>query len=166
MQHIHPLIGLISAALWLAYLYRQHLDLAWLFLYVSKLRRARKARRWTIEEVAEKVGVDWTTYSRWERGQQEPHQRNVKELEQAFSMKAEDLGMDQISRRWRQLVRSGVEGWSDYAAVFAISTLAAMAMDRTPPLKWLIENAPVEYRETIRQLVKKRNAIVSGLAQQ
>src|SRR5256885_1253613 len=105
MQHMNPLIGLASVILWVIYLYGQHLDLAWLFTYASKLRRARKAGRWTIEEVAEKVGVDWTTYSRWERGQQEPHSRNIKELEQVFSMKAEDLGMDQISRRWRQLAR-------------------------------------------------------------
>ncbi|SRR6266487_4910628 len=96
MQHVDPLIGLVSVVLWLAYVYSQHLNLGWLFAIVSKLRRARKARGWTIEEAAEKVGVDWTTYSRWERGQQEPHPRNVETLERVFSTKAEELGFKEI----------------------------------------------------------------------
>jgi len=92
MQHWSYLVGLAwCLALWLVYVYRQHLDLAWLFAIVSRLRCARKARGWSIEEAAWQVGVDTSTYHRWELGVQKPHGRNLRKLEAAFQMRGSDL---------------------------------------------------------------------------
>jgi transcriptional regulator with XRE-family HTH domain/tetratricopeptide (TPR) repeat protein len=61
----------------------------------QKLRKARDQRRWTIEKAAEKVGVSWLTYSRWEKGTQQPHPTTLDLLCQAFDMSSEDLGYTQ-----------------------------------------------------------------------
>jgi transcriptional regulator with XRE-family HTH domain/predicted negative regulator of RcsB-dependent stress response len=58
----------------------------------QKLRAARKQRRWSIETAAEKVGVSWVTYSRWERGEQQPHPTTLDMLCDTFGMPPGELG--------------------------------------------------------------------------
>jgi transcriptional regulator with XRE-family HTH domain len=50
-----------------------------LFLW-SELRDKRKRTGLTIEQAAERCGVDPSTYARWERGVQLPHPRNLQTL--------------------------------------------------------------------------------------
>lgn len=50
-----------------------------LFLW-SELRDKRKRTGLTIEQAAERCGVDPSTYARWERGVQWPHPRNRQTL--------------------------------------------------------------------------------------
>jgi transcriptional regulator with XRE-family HTH domain len=45
---------------------------------------------------AERVGVSWLTYSRWERGESKPHLSTLAMLCKAFKMSAEDLGFEQF----------------------------------------------------------------------
>ena len=58
----------------------------------QKLRKARKQKRWSIEKAAEKVGVSWLTYSRWEHGTQNPHPTTLDMLCDAFGLSPEELG--------------------------------------------------------------------------
>ncbi len=62
LQHLVNLLNQMLAALFAILL------AIWL-----KLRNARKAKRLTIEEAAELIGVAPVTYSRWERLRQKPH---------------------------------------------------------------------------------------------
>jgi len=57
-----------------------------------KLRRARLERLWTIALAAEKVGVSLQTYSRWERGVQQPHLTSLRTLCEVFGKSPEELG--------------------------------------------------------------------------
>ena len=59
----------------------------------QKLRTIRQARDWTIEDAAEAAGVDVSTYHRWELGTRDPHRRHISDLERAFGMRAEELGL-------------------------------------------------------------------------
>lgn len=61
----------------------------------QKLKAARERKRWSIEKVAEEVGVSWLTYSRWEHGQAKPHLHNLDELCRVFKLEPEDLGFTQ-----------------------------------------------------------------------
>jgi DNA-binding XRE family transcriptional regulator len=61
-----------------------------------KLRAARKAKAWTIETAAEKVGVSWVTYSRWEKGTQTPYLSTVRDICKAFHKSPQDLGLDHL----------------------------------------------------------------------
>ncbi|HLZ62614.1 MAG TPA: helix-turn-helix transcriptional regulator [Ktedonosporobacter sp.] len=58
----------------------------------KKLKKARLRRLWTMAVAAEKVGVSLQTFSRWERGLQQPHLTTLKLLCDAFDMSAGDLG--------------------------------------------------------------------------
>jgi len=58
----------------------------------EKLRKARRDRRWTIEEAAERIGVSRTTYIRWEQGTQKPQSLPLNYVCKAFSMTPEQLG--------------------------------------------------------------------------
>ena len=58
----------------------------------QKLRAARKHKRWSIETAAEEVGVSWVTYSRWERGEQQPHPTTLDMLCDTFGMSPGELG--------------------------------------------------------------------------
>src|SRR5215470_15546758 len=58
----------------------------------EKLRAARKHKRWSIETAAEEVGVSWVTYSRWERGEQQPHPTTLDMLCDTFGMPPGELG--------------------------------------------------------------------------
>ncbi len=55
-----------------------------LFLLGKILRDARFRCGWTIEHAAEKLGVDWTTLSRWERDKQTPHNHNLYKAIQVY----------------------------------------------------------------------------------
>ncbi len=61
-----------------------------------KLRAARKAKAWTIETAAEKVGVSWVTYSRWEKGTQTPYLSTVRDICKAFHKSPQDLGLEHL----------------------------------------------------------------------
>ena len=52
------------------------------------LREARKVRGWTIEQAAEYVGVDVTTFNRWELGIQRPRKTSWQRLKSVFSDEA------------------------------------------------------------------------------
>jgi len=58
----------------------------------QNLRKARQQKRWSIEKAAEKVGVSWVTFSRWEHGTQQPHPATLDMLCKAFGMSPEELG--------------------------------------------------------------------------
>lgn len=53
-----------------------------LFILWHALRDKRKRMGLTIEGAAELLGVDPSTYGRWERGKQYPHPRNLNMLMQ------------------------------------------------------------------------------------
>jgi tetratricopeptide (TPR) repeat protein len=79
-----------------------------------KLRAARKAKAWTIETAAEKVGVSWVTYSRWERGTQTPYLSSVRDLCKAFHKSPQDLGLE-------HLIEEAVEEESKHVALSSVS---------------------------------------------
>jgi DNA-binding XRE family transcriptional regulator len=54
----------------------------------NMLREARKVRGWTIEQAAEHVGVDVTTFNRWELGIQRPRKSSWQRLKSVFSDEA------------------------------------------------------------------------------
>jgi transcriptional regulator with XRE-family HTH domain len=54
------------------------------------LRNARKAKGLTIEGVAELLGIDPVTYSRWERLRQKPHPSHRQLLLQTFGPDIEE----------------------------------------------------------------------------
>jgi len=79
-----------------------------------KLRAARKAKAWTIETAAEKVGVSWVTYSRWEKGTQTPYLSTVRDICKAFHKSPQDLGLD-------HLVEESIEEETKHAALSSVS---------------------------------------------
>jgi transcriptional regulator with XRE-family HTH domain len=62
-------------------------------LYPNNLRRLR-GRRFTVPEMAERVGVSESTYKSWERGDHRPFPRNVRALCQTLGVREHDLGYD------------------------------------------------------------------------
>jgi transcriptional regulator with XRE-family HTH domain len=80
LSHLLTLINLLLATLFTL-----------LFALWQELRNARRARGWTIEKAAEIVGVDTSTYHRWELGYQRPHPVNLLRLSQVFTI---DIGYD------------------------------------------------------------------------
>lgn len=62
----------------------------------QRLRAARMSKRWSMATASEKVGVDRVTYSRWERGEQEPYISTLDMLCQAFGMSPEELGYEHL----------------------------------------------------------------------
>ena|SRR6267154_872903 len=62
----------------------------------SMLREARKARGWTIEQAAEYVGVDVTTFNRWELGIQRPRRASWLKLKSVFSNEVGDITYQDI----------------------------------------------------------------------
>jgi DNA-binding XRE family transcriptional regulator/tetratricopeptide (TPR) repeat protein len=61
-----------------------------------KLRAARKAKAWTIEMAAEKIGVSPVTYGRWEKGTQTPYLPAVRDICKVFHKSPQDLGLDHL----------------------------------------------------------------------
>src|SRR5258708_3419077 len=58
----------------------------------SPLREAREALMWTMEEVAEKIGVSETSIGRWERGDKRPRRIHQRQLAELFATSSEALG--------------------------------------------------------------------------
>jgi DNA-binding XRE family transcriptional regulator/tetratricopeptide (TPR) repeat protein len=79
-----------------------------------KLRAARKAKAWTIETAAEKVGVSWVTYSRWEKGTQTPYLSTVRDICKAFHKSPQDLGLE-------HLVEESIEEETKHASLSSVS---------------------------------------------
>jgi transcriptional regulator with XRE-family HTH domain len=52
----------------------------------QEVRDARRKRGWTIEDAAEALGVDTSTYQRWESGTQTPHPANLARITQVFDL--------------------------------------------------------------------------------
>ena len=61
-----------------------------------KLRAARKAKAWTIEMAAEKIGVSPVTYGRWEKGTQTPYLPAVRDICKVFHKSPQDLGLEHL----------------------------------------------------------------------
>src|SRR2546421_12837863 len=61
-------------------------------MHNQNLRKARQQKHWSIEKAAEKVGVSWLTFSRWDHGTQRPHPATLDMLCKAFGMSPEELG--------------------------------------------------------------------------
>jgi transcriptional regulator with XRE-family HTH domain len=62
------------------------------------IRRIREQRGWTLEELAERMGVSANTVRRIERGQsQRPHVHTLSRLANAFGVALEHL-LDEASR--------------------------------------------------------------------
>jgi transcriptional regulator with XRE-family HTH domain len=59
----------------------------------QKLRRERKRRGWTQEEVAREIGCDSKTVGRWERGQTFPDLYHWQKLMKLYGKTAEELGL-------------------------------------------------------------------------
>lgn len=58
---------------------------------MSALRRARKARGWTQEDLADRVGVNRSAIIRWEKGSHLPSWESAKKLSTVLSVPAEQL---------------------------------------------------------------------------
>ena len=61
-----------------------------------KLRAARKAKGWTIETAAEKVGVSCLTFSRWEHDTQTPYLSTLRTLCKTFGKSPKELGYQHL----------------------------------------------------------------------
>lgn len=61
-----------------------------------KLRAARKAKGWTIQKAAEKIGVSWVTYSRWEKGTQTPYLSTLRDICNALGKPPKELGFEHL----------------------------------------------------------------------
>lgn len=59
------------------------------------LKTLRKNRRWSQQEVAEALGVEPLTVSRWERGYSSPSSRHKQLLCQLFGVSPQQLGFPQ-----------------------------------------------------------------------
>lgn len=56
----------------------------------AALRRARRRRFWSQEELANKLGMTEATVNRWEKGKQEPDLAALKKLERVFGKPLEE----------------------------------------------------------------------------
>ena len=61
--------------------------------YRCPFRVARELRGWSLAEIANQLGVDRATVSRWERGVTMPHRVHRARLETLFGKTAEELGL-------------------------------------------------------------------------
>lgn len=62
----------------------------------EKLHAARKEKRWTMAVAAERAGVSWLTYSRWENGVQRPYLSTLDQLCEAFGRTPQELGFSHV----------------------------------------------------------------------
>jgi DNA-binding XRE family transcriptional regulator len=58
------------------------------------LIQARARQGWTEKDVADQIGVDKRTYSRWEKGQLQPRLRHIRVLCELFHTAPEMLGFN------------------------------------------------------------------------
>jgi transcriptional regulator with XRE-family HTH domain len=57
----------------------------------NALRRVRKARGLRLQDVADVVGVHFTTVHHWEYGRMRPYPKSLRKLEVLFGMTADEL---------------------------------------------------------------------------
>src|SRR6266568_5732428 len=108
-----------------------------------KLRAARKAKAWTIETAAEKVGVSAVTFSRWEKETQTPYLPTVRDICKAFHKSPEDLGLDHL------LEEPGEE-----------ETKQVAPMREPPPIE---ENSSAQDSPLVRLTIEQTAALLSLL---
>jgi DNA-binding XRE family transcriptional regulator len=65
------------------------------------LRSIRHKLGWTIEEAAEKLDVDVSTYHRWELKRQSPRQESMSKLSTIYGLDANELDLKPAKRRPR-----------------------------------------------------------------
>ncbi len=76
----------------------------------QRLRRERKLRGWTQEEVARKIGCDSKTVGRWERGEVFPSLYYQQKLMEIYGLSAEELGLiDELSLLNTKIVAETVQ---------------------------------------------------------
>lgn len=71
-----------------------------------RLSQARLTKFWTLEEAAERIGVDRATLIRWEKGKSSPQSVNIRRICDAYSMSAEELGFIEAAPLPQVLVQS------------------------------------------------------------
>src|SRR5579875_3611975 len=59
---------------------------------MSALEIARHKQHWSLEEAAQRIGVDRATLSRWERGESKPRAVNLRQLCEAYGMSPQQVG--------------------------------------------------------------------------
>ncbi len=60
----------------------------------TRLSQARHKRFWTLEEAAERLGVDVNTLHKWEHGKATPRAYNLQRLCDVYGMSAQELGLE------------------------------------------------------------------------
>ncbi|HLG63377.1 MAG TPA: helix-turn-helix transcriptional regulator [Ktedonosporobacter sp.] len=60
----------------------------------ARLSQARHKKFWTLEEAAERIGVDPASLSRWEKGKSFPQPINIQRLCNAYGMTVQQLGLE------------------------------------------------------------------------
>src|SRR5579885_1183569 len=58
-----------------------------------RLAQARYHRGWTLEEAAEKLGIDKATLGRWEKGKASPQARHMQRLIEVYGISAKELDL-------------------------------------------------------------------------
>jgi WD40 repeat protein/DNA-binding XRE family transcriptional regulator len=99
-----------------------------------KLKRERKRRGWSRAYVAECIGVEIKTVSRWERGESFPQSRYHQDLVKLFGMNAVNLGLvqDEDSSSPSQAIASGTSStMSTLSAVTSVSEPVAQGTQAT-----------------------------------
>ncbi len=134
-----------------------------------KLRAARKAKAWTIETAAEKVGVSWVTYSRWEKGTQTPYLSTVRDICKAFHKSPQDLGLEHLveesgEEETKQVAFTSVSLQIDQNAHAQNSPIIRLTSEQTATLLSLLGDTTImktiqnqfdpAKRETLRTLQK------------
>ncbi len=61
----------------------------------EKLHQARIDRRWSAKEAAQRIGVSYATYARWEQGTQTPYDTSLMDACKVFDLPPESLGFGQ-----------------------------------------------------------------------
>jgi len=132
-----------------------------------KLRAARKAKGWTIETAAEKVGVSVVTFSRWEKGTQTPYLSTVRGICKAFHKSPQDLGLEHLveepgEEETKHVALSSVSLQIDQSSPAQNSTLIRLTSEQTAALlsllgdttimKTILKQFDPAKRETLRTL--------------
>src|SRR6266566_7624785 len=146
-----------------------------------KLRAARKAKGWTIETAAEKVGVSVVTFSRWENGTQTPYLSTVRGICKAFHKSPQDLGLEHLveepgEEETKHVALSSVSLQIDQSSPAQNSTLIRLTSEQTAALlsllgdttimKTILKQFDPAKRETLRMLRElfKDATLVAGAA--
>lgn len=99
----------------------------------ARLSQARHKKLWTLEEAAERIGIDRATLIRWEKGTSSPQPINIRRICDAYGMTAEELGFIEPAAPPQVLVQS--------ASAFPALT-AFLRQDLTSCLIEVIANWP------------------------